>query len=156
MWLYSLKADSVNVRAIVILIGIPLYQLINKYCCQKYLPSMIKRMKLGLFCCLLKVVMEISLQATQETYSAQKCYNELPLIQCLLVFMQVKQNGTCTCWFSPATTLQWFVLLFFSSSSASNCAAIANSLSRISPPLRTVHSPPHQCMVMSWNVCKQD
>ena len=95
MWLYPLIADPVNVRAIVILIGIPLYQLINKYCSQKYLPNMLKRMKLGLFCCLLKVVMEVSLQATQEAYMAQRCYNELPLIQCLLVFTEVKQNSTC-------------------------------------------------------------
>ena len=95
MWLYPLIVDPVNVRAIVILIGIPLYQLITKYCSQKYLPSMLKRMKLGLFCCLLKVVMEISLQAAQEAYMAPQCYNELPLIQCLLAFTEVKQNGSC-------------------------------------------------------------
>ena len=95
IWLYLLIADPVNITAIVILIGIPLYQLTNKYCSQKYLPSMLKRMKLGLLCCLLKIVMEISLQATQETYMVQKCSNGYPLINCFLAFTQVNQNGSC-------------------------------------------------------------
>ena len=41
--------------------------------------------------------MEISLQATQEIYTAQKCSNEWPFIDCFLANTDVKNhNGSCT------------------------------------------------------------
>ena len=51
-----------------IMIGIPLYQLARHYhCfCQKKFPSMLKRMGLGLLCCLAKEIVELTLQIIQQ------------------------------------------------------------------------------------------
>ena len=69
--------DPITLTTIVILAGHSLSQTNQQVLLPEvYLPNMFKRMRLGLLCCLLKVIMEISLQATQEIYTAQKCSNE--------------------------------------------------------------------------------
>ena len=53
---------------LTIVIGIPLYQLARHYSwfCQKNFPNMLKRMGLGILCCLAKEIIELILQATQH------------------------------------------------------------------------------------------
>ena len=72
-WLLILIGDPMNLTTIVIIIGIPLYQLINARYRQRYIPNIFKRMGLGLLCCLLKVIIEIILQITQQNYATEKC-----------------------------------------------------------------------------------
>ena len=86
LWLLMI-GEPIILTTIVILAGIPLHKLITRYCCQKYLPNMFKRMGLGLLCCLLKVIMEISLQVAQEIYTEDKCSNKWPIIT---VFLQTQ------------------------------------------------------------------
>ena len=81
-WLLLLIGDPMNLTTIIILISIPLYQLINARYRQRYIPNIFKRMGLGLFCCLLKVFVEIALQATQEYYATKQCRNIYPLFIC--------------------------------------------------------------------------
>ena len=81
-WLLILIGDPMNLTTIVIFTGIPLYQLINARYRQRYIPNIFKRMGLGLFCCLLKVIIEIVLQATQKIYATEHCQNIYPLFYC--------------------------------------------------------------------------
>ena len=95
-WLLSLIGDPMNLTIIVIFTCIPLYQLINTQYRQRYFPNIFKRMGLGLLCCLLKVIIEITLQVTQELYSTQQCGNDFaPLVNCYLMISKVNYNETC-------------------------------------------------------------
>ena len=92
-WLLILIGDPMNLTTIVIITGIPLYQLINARYRQRYSPNIFKRMGLGLLCCLLKVIIEIILQITQQVYVTEKCRNVYPLFECILQ-VQLNNNGT--------------------------------------------------------------
>ena len=81
-WLYTLTGDPMNLTTIVIFTGIPLYQLINAHYRQKYVPNIFKRMGLGLLCCLLKVIIELVLQLTQNLYATEQCSNYCPFVDC--------------------------------------------------------------------------
>ena len=94
-WLLSLIGDPMNLTIIVIFTCIPLYQLINTQYRQRYFPNIFKRMGLGLFCCLLKVIIEITLQVTQELYSTEQCNTTRPFIDCYSSMSRVKNNGSC-------------------------------------------------------------
>ena len=81
-WLLILIGDPMNLTTIVIFTCVPLYQLINARYRQRYFPNIFKRMGLGLFCCLLKVIIETTLQATQKHYAMSRCRNVCPLFNC--------------------------------------------------------------------------
>ena len=91
LWLFVLVGDPMNLTTIVIFTGIPLYQLINARYRQRYIPNIFKRMGLGLLCCLLKVIIETTLQTTQTT---EQCSSQ-PTLDCYLTHVQVKYNGSC-------------------------------------------------------------
>ena len=95
VWLYILIGDPMNLTTIVIITGVPLYQMINDRYRQKYIPNIFKRMGLGLLCCLLKVIIEITLQVTQKLYATEQCCNTYPRIDCYCMLMQVQSNGSC-------------------------------------------------------------
>ena len=85
-----------NLTTIVIFTGIPLYQLSNERFRQRYIPNIFKRMGLGLLCCLLKVIIEITLKVIQELYSSQQCGNDFaPLVNCYRMISKVNYNETC-------------------------------------------------------------
>ena len=94
-WLFMLIGNPMNLTTIVIFTGIPLYQLMNARYRQRYIPSIFKRMGLGLLCCLLKVIIEITLEATQKLYATEQCHNAMPLIECYTLISQMKYNGSC-------------------------------------------------------------
>ena len=94
-WLLILIGDAMNITTIVIFTGIPLYQMINARYRQKYIPNLFKRMGLGLLCCLLKVIIEITLQVTQKLYATAQCRNLIPMKDCYCMLMQVQSNGSC-------------------------------------------------------------
>ena len=95
-WLLILVGDPMNLTTIVIFTGIPLYQLINARYRQRYIPNIFKRMGLGLLCCLLKVIIEITLQVTQQVYASEQCKNYLPLFGCYHSITQVQFNNNST------------------------------------------------------------
>ena len=92
-WLLILIGDPMNLTTIVVLIGVPLYQLINARYHQRYIPNIFKRMCLGLLCCLLKVIFEITLQITQKQYATQHCSKYCPLFQCYSLITKATANG---------------------------------------------------------------
>ena len=67
-WILILIYKPIFLTMLIIVIGIPLYQLVRQYSwfCQKNFPNMLKRMGLGLLCCLAKEIIELTLQATQR------------------------------------------------------------------------------------------
>ena len=93
-WLLTLIIDPMNLTTIVIFTGIPLYQLINARYRQRYIPNIFKRMGLGLLCCLLKAIIEITLQVTQKLYATEQCSNKYPLLDCYNIVSQVQFNGS--------------------------------------------------------------
>ena len=95
-WLLIMFGDPMNLTTIVIFAGIPLYQLSNERFRHRYIPNIFKRMGLGLLCCLLKVIIEITLKVTQELYSSQQCGNDFaPLVNCYRMISKVNYNETC-------------------------------------------------------------
>ena len=94
-WLLMLIVDPMNLTTIVIVASVPLYQLINVRYRQRYIPNLFKRMGLGLLCCLLKVIIEITLQATQKLYAKEHCSNMMPLLECYDLISVTKSNGSC-------------------------------------------------------------
>ena len=97
-WVLMMLGDPMHLTTLTIIIGVPFYKLFTVCCCQKYLPNMLKRMGLGLLCCLLKATIEIILQATQ-TNSQWQChhiYHTSFLVSCYTFASQLNINGTCS------------------------------------------------------------
>ena len=88
-------ADPMNLMLTTILIGVPLYQLMVRYC-QLYAPNMLKRMGLGLLCCLVKVIVEIAIHATMTSGKACKMFFENSIGTCFFILTQFDINGTCS------------------------------------------------------------
>ena len=79
-----------------ILIGVPLHQLMVQYC-RLYAPNMLKRMGLGLLCCLVKVIVELVIHATMTNGKACKNFdNENSIGTCFFIVTQFDINGTCS------------------------------------------------------------
>ena len=87
--------DPMNLIITTILIGVPLHQLMVRYY-QQYVPNMLKRMGLGLLCCLVKVMIEIVIHAIMTNGKACKSFTHNPLLSCFLVIIQFDINGTCS------------------------------------------------------------
>ena len=95
-WLLILIGDPMNLTTIVIFTCVPFYQLINARYRQRYIPNIFKRMGLGLLCCLLKVIIETSLQVTQNAYAKEQCNNyKCPFIDCYKSISLANDNGSC-------------------------------------------------------------
>ena len=90
--------DPVHVTIVTIILGVPVYQMIvaRQACTQKYTPNMLKRMGLGLVCCLLEKITEITIQATMAGGTPCKAFEPVPLDFCYFMNIQVASNGTCT------------------------------------------------------------
>ena len=88
-------ADPMNLMLTTILIGVPLYQLMVRYC-QLYAPNMLKRIGLGLLCCLVKVIVEVVIHATMTNGKACKNFHENSIVTCFFISTQFDINGTCS------------------------------------------------------------
>ena len=66
-WVFVLVGEPAHLTTLTVLIGIPLYQL-ARHCCytKKYFPNIMKRMGLGLLCCLAKEITGLVLLATHN------------------------------------------------------------------------------------------
>ena len=91
----AFAADPINFILITVLIGVPLYQLMIRYC-EKCVPNMLKRMGLGLLCCLIKVLAEIAIHATMTNDKACIIFHNNPVKSCFLIITEFDINGTCS------------------------------------------------------------
>ena len=97
-WVLVMLGDPMTLATLTIIVGVPIYKLLTVCCCQKYLPNMLKRMGIGLFCCLLKEIIEIIFQTTQNYNNQQQCHHIAfsPIVSCYYQDSQVVMNGTCS------------------------------------------------------------
>ena len=88
-WILMVVGEPAHLTTLTIVTGIPLYQL-ARHCCysQRYFPNMLKRMGLGLLCCLAKGITELVLQATQ--HNQQYCEMDIH---------QTNPNAAVTCFY---------------------------------------------------------
>ena len=93
---WMLASDSMNITFIIIIIGVPLYQLVFVRCCNKYIPNMLKLMGLGLLCCLFKEVAEIIIHATMSKGKVCKLADNHPSVSCYFITSNIIINGTCS------------------------------------------------------------
>ena len=93
---WMLAGDPMTITLITIIIGVPLYQLVFVRCCNKYIPNMLKRIGLGLLCCLLKEVAEIIIHATMFKGKVCNLADENCLVSCYLINLRIFINGTCS------------------------------------------------------------
>ena len=108
-------ADPMNLMLTTILIGVPLHQLMVRYC-QPYAPNMLKRMGLGLLCCLAKVIVEVVIHATMTNRKACKNFDENTIATCYFILTQFDINGTCSAFseiqdFCPQNNLPFLLTL---------------------------------------------
>ena len=85
-----------HIILITVIIGVPLYQIVVVQCCRKYAPNMLKRMGLGLLCCLVKGVAEIIIQAKTTKGKTCKLIDISPAVSCYFISSTVNINGTCS------------------------------------------------------------
>ena len=90
-----LVGEPMHITILIVIIGVPVYQWINVHCCQRYLPNMLKRMGLGLLCCLIKEVINIILQATM-TGSHCEHIGINRFVSCYFLISEIEINGTCS------------------------------------------------------------
>ena len=95
-WVGIFLADTIHTVLITVIIGVPVYQLVIVQCCPKYPPNMLKRIGLGLLCCVVKGVVEIVIQATATQGEACRQIDSNPLVSCFFASSIVNINGTCS------------------------------------------------------------
>ena len=111
-WVMIFLVDPMCVTFLTIAIGIPIYQVI-KPCCQRFHPNMLKRMGLGLLCCLAKETIEIAIQGTlavdQRGRNCTHLYEDNIFDSCYVLSSQVDVNGTCSAVNSNASSSYCFI-----------------------------------------------
>ena len=90
-WILILISDTMLLVFLTSVIGIPLYQLIRK-CCLKHHPHMLKRMGIGLVCCLLK---EVVVFIIQSTMTSGHHFDSNAVDSCYFLTSELNINGTC-------------------------------------------------------------
>ena len=95
-WMTILGTDPMNFILITTIIGIPTYQLVVVHRCHKYAPNMLKRMGLGLLCCLVKEVIEIVIHATMVKGKDCNLAYDNPIVSCYFILAMFSLNGTCS------------------------------------------------------------
>ena len=107
--------DPMNLMLTTILIGVPLHQLMVRYC-QPYAPNMLKRMGLGLLCCLAKVIVEVVIHATMTNRKVCKNFDKNTIATCYFILTQFDINGTCSAFseiqdFCPQNNLPFLLMI---------------------------------------------
>ena len=95
MEIIILTGDPTNITLITIVIGIPLYQVVFiRYCKNKYFlkNNMLKRVGLGMLCCLLKEIARIAIHATMIGDKTCRQADSNPIVSCYLITSN--NNGT--------------------------------------------------------------
>ena len=95
-WVSMFVVDTMHITLITIIVGVPLYQFVVVRCCKKCAPNMLKRMGIGLMCCLIQAIAEIIIHATMTDKKPCEIVYESPLASCYIISSKVTINGTCS------------------------------------------------------------
>ena len=93
-WMMVTFADPLLLLYSTVIIGVSLYEVVRK-CCPNYNPSMLKRMGLGLFCCLIKEAITIIIQTTMNGNGSCKHFDKNTIDSCYFMSIDLIINGTC-------------------------------------------------------------
>ena len=93
-WVLIFLQNPLLVVSLAVIIGVPLYQL-ARMCFSKCLPNMLKRMGIGLFCCLVKEVSEIAIQSTMMGGEYCHHFDNNTIDSCYFLTSELNINGTC-------------------------------------------------------------
>ena len=88
--------DTNTFTSLTIIVGIPVYRFVFVRYYSRYLPNMLKRMGLGLLCCFIKELINITIHATMT--SGKACLYDIehvPMDKCYLQASEIILNGTC-------------------------------------------------------------
>ena len=96
LWVLALVGDPMYITIFTVIIGVPVYQFIIVRFGQRYLPNMLKRMGLGLLCCLIKEVFEIIIQTTMTGSGHCRHVDNVIIDSCYFFASQLNINGTCS------------------------------------------------------------
>ena len=99
VWVIFVTGDPMQFVLITIVIGVPFYQLVFVRFYHKYSPNMLKRIGLGLLCCMTKELFEIILQSVSTDV---ECHREekVTFISCYFLASDVNlvtENGSEYC-----------------------------------------------------------
>ena len=95
-WVLLLVGEQLHIKALTVIIGVPVYRILVS-ACHKYLPNMLKRIGLGLLCCLIKTVAEIIIHAMLIGESQCIQVDNIHIDSCYFLrseFLSI--NGTCS------------------------------------------------------------
>ena len=95
MVVLAILGDPMQLTFLTVLLGVPLYQLI-KHWYKGDFPNMLKRMGLGLFCCLLKNVIEICIQVTMTGGRHCNHFDNITRDSCYFLTAELNIDNTCT------------------------------------------------------------
>ena len=93
-WMMVTFADPLLLLYLTVIIGVPLYEVVRE-CCPNYNPSMLKRMGLGLFCCLVRESIAIMIRFTMNGSGSCKHFDNNPIDSCYFMSINLNINGTC-------------------------------------------------------------
>ena len=93
-WVMRIFGDPLLPIYSTVIIGVPLYEVVRK-CCPNYNPSMLKRMGLGLFCCLVRESIAIMIRFTMNESGSCKHFDDNPIDSCYFMTVDLNINGTC-------------------------------------------------------------
>ena len=94
-WFIALfSGNPMQVVLLTIIVGVLVHRLLV-YFIPKYFPNMLKRMGLGLLCCFLKVVTEITIQSTMVRGDDCTHFANNTLDSCYFLMSKFNINGTC-------------------------------------------------------------
>ena len=97
-WVMLTLVDPMVFTVIIVIFGIPLYQL-TKLCSCKYHPNMLKRMGLGLVCCFLNNVIGIAIQTTMtgsDDHDVCHHFDNVTADSCYFLYSELNITGQCS------------------------------------------------------------
>ena len=92
----TLTGDPINLTLLVVVVGVPLYQLVIVRYCWKYIPNLLKRIGLGLLCCLIREVVQLVIHVTLVGGKPCRLVYTSPVVSCYFILSSFRINGTCS------------------------------------------------------------
>ena len=93
-WVMVFLVEPVHPTFFFLILGVPMQNLISR-CCRGHFPNMLKRMGLGLFCCLIKAALEIAAQATMTQGEYCDHFHSNVYDSCYFLTCDLNINNAC-------------------------------------------------------------
>ena len=94
-WFTVIVADPLHIIFLTTVIGVPIYRLIRR-CCAKYDPSMLTKMGLGIFCCLVKEATSMMIQMTMTEGNRCNHFDNNSIDSCFFLTCKFNAFNVCT------------------------------------------------------------